>query len=676
MANTIGKVRAVFTASTSGLMSAVQQASGAFRRLGGDASALTSAMGRLEGISAAGIGGLAGPSAQATAALADLRKEAEFLIQQLASGAIKPDEFKNAMNLVTQSASQAAADLSQLEAQFASGASIAAQVATPVEKYNAKLRDLDGLLKVGAISQRTYSRAVEAAKDELQKSQAGANAFAAGAKRVESSVSGVTSRLNALVAIQGAQLFGSLVSSASSAIRSLIGMGQAEADVIDQTSKLAARLGMTYGELSGLGLAGELAGVSLDSIGKAATKADVAFVKAAGGSKQATNAFKAIGLSVNDLNGMTAADRFDAITNAIAALPTEAQRAAAAVQIFGRSGAELLPLFNQGAGGIAAARAEAERFGLALTDAQGRDVENMNDAFTRAKAAIQGVVQQVVAYLSPAVTAVTTAFSDMIGTVGGANIGQSIGEAILSAAQYFAGVADYFVAQVPAVWSFLESLGAQWLGVWKVGGQIGSVLAAAGRGLELVFKGVGSIIIGSVGRVLNAVGELTQAIPGWGQVGRNIEKAGEGMMRTSTKLWNEAAAAAEAVGTNVSDAIFGSQAAAAGEAYATPISDAIGTAIDAARNAAAEVSQAKPQDVDIKQTLEVETKGLRQAVNGIESRSSEGIKEMFRIMRGDTGNKVAEEQLDELRGIRSGIEDLADADAGVDVYDLAPAAGG
>lgn len=675
MANTIGKVRAVFTASTSGLMSAVSQASSAFRRLGGDASALTAAMGRLEGISASGIGGVAGPASAATAQLAKFRAEAESLSAQLQSGALTPQQFTSSMAALTVSASAAASELSQLEAQFAQGASIAAQVATPVERYNDKLRDLDGLLRVGAISQRTYERAVAAAKDELQKSQVGANAFAAGAKKVESSVSGVTSRLNALVAIQGAQLFGSLVSSASSAVRSLVGMGQAEADVIDKTSKLSARLGMTYGELSGLGLAGQLAGVSMDSIGNAATRADVAFVKAAEGSKQATAAFKAIGLSVNDLNGMTAADRFDAITNAIAALPTEAQRAAAAVQIFGRSGAELLPLFNQGAGGIAAARAEAERFGLALTDAQGRDVENMNDSFTRAKAAIQGVIQQVVAYLSPAVTAVTTAFSDMIGTVGGANIGQSIGEGILSAARYFAGIADYFVAQVPQVWKFLESLGVQWGTVWEAGRRVGSILAAAGRGIEFVFKSVGSILTGTIGRLLNSVGEIAQKIPGFGSVGQSIEKAGENLMRTSTALWNEAGAAGTAFGENIAAAAFGTEAEKAGDAMATPITDALDNAIGSARQAAGEISQAKPQNVDIKQKVEVEAKALKQAVTGIESRSSEGIKEMFRIMRGDTGNDVAEKQLDELRGIRDGIENL-DQGQDIETYDLAPAAGG
>ena len=53
--------------------------------------------------------------------------------------------------------------------------------------------------------------------------------------------------------------------------RTILSMAGAESEVIDNTSKLARRLGMTYGELSGLALAGNLAGVSMDTIGKAAT---------------------------------------------------------------------------------------------------------------------------------------------------------------------------------------------------------------------------------------------------------------------------------------------------------------------------------------------------------------------------------------------------------------------
>lgn len=675
MANTIGKVRAVFTASTSGLMSAVSQASSAFRRLGGDASALTAAMGRLEGISTGGIATIPGPAQAATLQLQKFRTEAEALNAALAAGTMGPQQFAESMASLTTAATSAAAQLSAFDEQFKRGAAIATETATAEERYAAKVRDLDGLLKVGAISQQTYGRAVAAAKDELTKSQAGANAFASGAKKVEVSIAGVTSRLNAMIAIQGAQLFSSLISSASSAASSLVSMGKASADTISKTGALAERIGTTYAEFQGLSLAAEMAGVSTDAIGAAVERTGVMFANAAGGSKKAQQAFASIGLSLESLNGMTAADRFQAISDAIASLPTPAERAAAAVRMFGSSGAELVPLFNQGAGSIQKMTEQADRLGLALTDAEANNVRGMTDAFTMAQKAVQGVIDKVVAYLSPAITNVATAFTNMIGSVGGSNIGQFIGEGILSAARYFAGIVDYFVAQVPNVWKFVSQVGAQWGTVWEAGKRFGSYLAYVGRAYEAVFKGVGSLLVGGVGRILNAVGELTQAIPGWGQIGKQIEASGESMMKTSTKLWNEAGTAAEAAAQNLSDVFTGSEASEAGEAMATPVTDAIDNAIAAARNAANEVSQAKPQNVDIKQKVEVEAKALKQAVTGIESRSSEGIKEMFRIMRGDTGNDVAEKQLDELRGIRDGIDNL-DQGLGIDTYDLAPAAGG
>jgi hypothetical protein len=109
---------------------------------------------------------------------------------------------------------------------------------------------------------------------------------------------------------------------------------------------------MTYGELAGLGFAGAQVGVSMESIGKAVTKADVAFVKATQGSKLATAAFAGIGLSVEQLEGLSPAERFRAIADGISALPTAAERSRAALQIFGKAGAELLPMFEGGAGAI------------------------------------------------------------------------------------------------------------------------------------------------------------------------------------------------------------------------------------------------------------------------------------------------------------------------------------
>ena len=187
-------------------------------------------------------------------------------------------------------------------------------------------------------------------------------------------------------------------------------MGAAQADVIGQQRDMAARLGFTYGELAGVGLAAAQVGVSMDTIANAATRADVAFVKAANGGAQAQAAFSNIGLSVDDLQGKTPAERFRMIADAIARLPTAAERSRAAMALFGRAGAQLLPLFEQGAGSIEQATAEAERFGLALTNQQADAVDAMGDSFTKSYEAIKGVVGQVVAYLSPALQAVSDQF--------------------------------------------------------------------------------------------------------------------------------------------------------------------------------------------------------------------------------------------------------------------------
>lgn len=464
----------------------------------------------------------------------------------------------------------------------------------------------------------------------------GVNAAAGSMKRMESSVSSLRGGMNALVAIQGAQLFGSIVSSAGQYVGSLVRMGQAQAEVIDQTSKLAARTGMAYGEFAGLALAGDLAGVGMDTVAKAATKADIAFVKATQGSAQANAAFAGLGLSVKELAGMSAAERFDAMASAVAALPTEAERAAAATQLFGKAGAELLPLFAGGAEGIAQAREQAERLGLALTTAQGQDVEGMNDAFTMAGKAIEGVVQQVVAYLAPAVTAVSDTFTNLVGSMGGANLGQAIGDGILQGARYLAGIGDWLIANLSSVWQFVSGVGEQWGAVVTFMQGVGNFLYGVFKFFESVGNGVAAAILYGASFFSSAAGQASKEYAA--AAAKNYGAAGDAMA-----------------------AAFGGGESAVGQAISGPLTTALDSAIAKAESSAGAVDEAgKGAAANIADAAAAAAEP--QAVKGIDSRSSEGISEMFRLMRG-TGGDVQERQL-------SALEQIADNTAGGD--DLYP----
>lgn len=441
---------------------------------------------------------------------------------------------------------------------------------------------------------------------------AGVNRASSSMKQLEASVKSLRSGMSTLVAIQGAQLFGSIASSASQAVGSLLRMGAAEAEVVDQTSKLASRLGMTYGQLAGLGLAGELAGVSLEQIGAASTKADVALVKATNGSKTAAAAFGALGLNVEQLAGLNAADRFEEIAQSIAALPSEAQRAAAAVQIFGRSGAELLPLFNSGAEAIGDARREAERFGLALTNAQGQGIEAMNDALTSAFQAVRGVIVQVIAQLAPYVKAVADAFTSQLRGIGGDNIGKSIASALISGARYLAEVADFVVRNFREM--FFAAADILGVSISEEAKRLKEMQAAVATG-----NAPQSAVPGSGGFV-------TQLDPAFANEMQRLTDVVAKQRQTETSFFRDLVKSADQVLANV--------------------------------NAAAPGGDQAPKAPPI-QIVAVDPAPIEQALKGIDSRSSEGVSEMFRLMRGNGGD-VQQQQLSVLEEIRDNTAEVED----------------
>jgi hypothetical protein len=792
---TIGKVAAVFSASTSGLTAGVRDASRSFRQLGGDASSLGAAFAKLQNISGRGVGEVGPAAGIAAARLKVMQGLAERLQASLASGSISAEEFAGKMELIRSSAetlsgtlvrgaavteqfrtaqeihaattaelsqlmqagaisgdtyarAMAAAGLelanqdgsakraaesaaavaasqakaqSELDAKMERGRSISEEVATAQEKHAATTRELmqllgigaiseeafdravanaaatlsdatgetramaaamddltalhregasvtqsvataeerhaatvanlDRLLRAGAIGQEAYNRAVSKSETEMAGAASGARKMASAIGTADNALSKINSKLNALITIQAAQLFGSIASAASNAVRSLIGMGQAESEVIDRTSKLADRLGMTYGELSGLSLAGQLAGVSLESIGKAATKGDIAFAKLAEGSAVAQAAFGLVGLTLDDLNGKTSAERFAAISDAIAALPTEAERARAAVSLFGKAGAELLPLFNEGSASVAETAKQAERLGIALTNEQSASVEAMNDSFDLAGATISGVIGQVTAYLAPALQSVSDTFVQLVGDVGGATIGQTIGDGILRGAEYLATIADAFIASGIELWNYASSVGADWTAIWDYAQRTAAFFAGVGDAFQ---AGVGFAMLGITGPMELILTGIKAAASLLGFESAALDAAVAGMngfnQGIATGITDNIASASANFGK-----AFGDEQQKASAGAAGPIASGLRDAIAKAKADAAAPSTAKPVTLPGKEEKTF-TGTSASELKATDSRSKEGISEMFRLMRGEKDD-VPQKSLEMLTQIHMDLVD-------------------
>lgn len=433
----------------------------------------------------------------------------------------------------------------------------------------------------------------------------GANTAGNAMKKVQKDMAGMRGSLATLKTIAIGQVFAQLSGAAISAGRSLIGFGQSTAEGIDVLSKLSRRLGMTYGEMAGLKLASDLSGVALETLTMGATKLDVAFVNASNGSKEAIDKFTSLGLSMVDLQKMSPEQRFSAIADAIAKLPTAAERSAAAIRLFGKSGAELLPIFEEGAGALQKAREQAEAFGLALSGAQGKEVEKMNDAFTLAYAAIQGIVTQVIAYLSPAISGIVEEFTAFVAGAGGVSIGESIATALIDSAifvvEMFGIAANFIYANV------VEPMGGaagMLSAAFAVGATVANVFMGLGNIISAAFSFAAAQIEMTVGMLLSAIGAIAAWIPGMSDTADQFKAAGSSMLDSANQSLADSANSAIAAGQNFSNAVTGG-ATASGEAVGNTVANAIAEKLRAAKQTA-EDAKNKPDELP-----KVDTAGAR-----------------------------------------------------------------
>lgn len=175
-------------------------------------------------------------------------------------------------------------------------------------------------------------------------------------------------------------------------------------DFGDAIDKASVRTGLSAEAVSELGFAAEQSGTDLESLEKGLRVMQRTVVQAAEGSDAAQEAIGALGLSVEKLRSLSPDEQFAAIADRIAAIADPAERATAAMRIFGRAGAALIPLLAEGATGIAALRQQARDFGISVSGKDAKAAAVLNDTLNLLGRAAKAASFQIGAALAPAVT--------------------------------------------------------------------------------------------------------------------------------------------------------------------------------------------------------------------------------------------------------------------------------
>jgi len=174
------------------------------------------------------------------------------------------------------------------------------------------------------------------------------------------------------------------------------GLGAMVAEVTAYASKIndAARAtGVGAEALQELEFAAKLSGVEFEQLRQGLGFLSRNAYSAATGNKEAASAFRQLGVSVVGAGGkVRSADAIlEDVAARFAAMPDGTRKTALAMEVFGRSGAGLLPMLSEGSDGLERMRARARELGIVLSGDTVAAGDALGDATDELSASFRGL---------------------------------------------------------------------------------------------------------------------------------------------------------------------------------------------------------------------------------------------------------------------------------------------
>lgn len=206
------------------------------------------------------------------------------------------------------------------------------------------------------------------------------------------------SKIGGAVAVGGATAIGG----ASAIIAPLLKAATDFAGFGSTLDDMSQRTGIASGRLSELAYAVKQSGTDLETVETGVKKTQHAIIGAIEGNKAAAESFKQLGLDAGQLQYLAPDDQFYAVARAIGSIPDPTLRAARAVELFGKSGTELLPLMLSD---IDALKNEARELGVTMSTEDASAAAVLGDAMDKAADVGRGAWLKIGAAIAPMLTA-------------------------------------------------------------------------------------------------------------------------------------------------------------------------------------------------------------------------------------------------------------------------------
>lgn len=247
--------------------------------------------------------------------------------------------------------------------------------------------------------------------------------------------------------------FGAVTAAVGKMVKGLSDATSEAADSGDEIDKMSQKLGMTTEGYQKWGFVLSQAGTDINSMTTGMKTLTNQIGQATNGSEKAAANFEKLGISMDDLKGMSREDAFAAVVKGFQDMEDSTERAAIANTLFGKSGQNLTPLFNESAEATEELMNKAEECGMIMKDDAVNAAVEYHDSLDALQHTASTVKNTLVSNLLPGLTQVFDGFSMLISGQEGAE------DAIVKGAEDMISSTEKVVPQLMTiVTSVIQSL--------------------------------------------------------------------------------------------------------------------------------------------------------------------------------------------------------------------------
>lgn len=295
--------------------------------------------------------------------------------------------------------------VSRLKAVMEDAASQTGENSTATQKakiaYNdavTALNNMEGELKDA--SSATKDLSTETKTSEKTSTSAG-DAF----KKVATGIGNAAKAIASAAAAIGA--------AAIAAGKAIFDMAKDTATAGDEIEKNSQKVGLSYQAYQEWDYAMKISGTEMAACTTGLKTLTNSFDDANSGSAGAIEKFERLGLSMEDLQGLSREDLFSTVVTAIQGITDETEKAAVANDLFGKSGQDLMPMFNMTAEETAALRKEAQDYGMVMSDDAVKASADFQDALSKLEGTLEGLKNGILGDILPPLTMLIDGFANL-----------------------------------------------------------------------------------------------------------------------------------------------------------------------------------------------------------------------------------------------------------------------